>query len=129
MTGIATGGIFAAAGLLGAAGVAAAAAAAHVTGGGSLASAAEILMIHAAALTGLGAAVRTGGRGRGGFVVVAAGLALGAGLFGGDVALRALSDHRLFPMAAPIGGSILIGSWLVLAILALAGRLGAREPS
>ena len=126
MTGAASRWIFAVAGLFGAAGVAAAAAAAHVTGGGSLATAAEILMIHAAALTGLGAATRTGG---GALCAVAAGLTFGAGLFGGDVALRALSDHRLFPMAAPIGGSILIGSWLVLAVLAIAGRVGSRDRS
>ncbi|MGC2124531.1 MAG: DUF423 domain-containing protein, partial [Xanthobacteraceae bacterium] len=45
---------------------------------------------------------------------------LGAVLFSGDIALRALAGHRLFPFAAPTGGFILIAAWLALAIAALA---------
>jgi uncharacterized membrane protein YgdD (TMEM256/DUF423 family) len=33
--------------------------------------------------------------------------------------MRALAGHRLFPMAAPSGGVILIASWLALAVAAV----------
>ena len=46
---------------------------------------------------------------------------VGATLFAGDVSARAFIGHRLFPMAAPTGGTILIAAWLALAIAALAG--------
>jgi hypothetical protein len=46
---------------------------------------------------------------------------VGATLFTGDVSARAFIGHRLFPMAAPTGGTILIAAWLALAIAALAG--------
>jgi uncharacterized membrane protein YgdD (TMEM256/DUF423 family) len=45
---------------------------------------------------------------------------LGATLFSGDIALRALAGHRLFAMAAPSGGMILIAAWLALAGAAVA---------
>jgi uncharacterized membrane protein YgdD (TMEM256/DUF423 family) len=40
-------------------------------------------------------------------------------LFSGDLALRAFAGHRLFPMAAPTGGIILIAAWLALAAAAV----------
>jgi uncharacterized membrane protein YgdD (TMEM256/DUF423 family) len=43
---------------------------------------------------------------------------IGTLLFSGDVSLRAFAGHRLFPMAAPSGGTILILSWLALAVSA-----------
>jgi uncharacterized membrane protein YgdD (TMEM256/DUF423 family) len=49
-----------------------------------------------------------------------AGWVLGAALFSGDLALRAFTGHRLFVMAAPAGGIILIAAWLALAAAALA---------
>ena len=49
------------------------------------------------------------------FLLAGSLLALGAILFGGDIALRALAGIRLFPMAAPAGGMILIAGWLALA--------------
>jgi uncharacterized membrane protein YgdD (TMEM256/DUF423 family) len=45
---------------------------------------------------------------------------LGTILFSADVTLRAFVGHRLFPMAAPTGGIILILAWLVLAAAAFA---------
>ena len=83
------------AGLMGAGGVALAAADAHAAPGAGLAGAAYMLLFHAAALLG------------------------GAALFSGDVALRAFAGHRLFPMAAPTGGVILIAAWLALAAAAV----------
>jgi uncharacterized membrane protein YgdD (TMEM256/DUF423 family) len=35
------------------------------------------------------------------------------------VTLRAFAGHRLFPMAAPAGGIILIAAWLALAAAAV----------
>ncbi len=114
------------AGLLGAAGVADAAVAAHVAGGAMLERAAEILMVHAAALLGLAALVARSGERR--LPAAAAGaLGFGAALFGTDVSLLALTGGRLFSHAAPIGGSTMIGAWLVLAVLGLLGRFGPAD--
>jgi uncharacterized membrane protein YgdD (TMEM256/DUF423 family) len=40
-------------------------------------------------------------------------------LFSGDIAARVLMGGRLFPMAAPIGGSLLILGWLVVGLSAV----------
>jgi uncharacterized membrane protein YgdD (TMEM256/DUF423 family) len=44
---------------------------------------------------------------------------LGGVLFASDVSMRAFAGHRLFPMAAPAGGTILIIAWLVLAVASI----------
>lgn len=50
-------------------------------------------------------------------------LAAGVGLFALDLAVRAfLGWPRLFPMAAPLGGSLTILGWITLAVAALAKR-------
>lgn len=111
------------AGLAGAAGVALAAAAAHL-GGAGLETAATFLILHAAALVGV-TALASGAPGTpaarvaliGGFV-----LFTGLVLFSGDLAARAFLDDRLFPMAAPTGGTLLIAGWLGLAISAFFRR-------
>ena len=51
------------------------------------------------------------------------GVALGVLLFSGDLTVRAFLNAPLFPMAAPSGGTILIASWI---ILALAGFFGPK---
>lgn len=112
--------------LLGAFGVADAAIAAHVTGGAALEKAAEVLMVHAAALTGLAALVARSGE-RWTLAVASAALGLGAALFGTDVTLLTLQGHRLFPYAAPTGGSTMISAWLIIGLLALAGHLEPRR--
>lgn len=115
------------AGLLGAAGVADGAVAAHAAGGAMLERASQILMVHGAALLGLAALV--GRAGERWLPALAAGaLGLGAGLFGLDVTLLALRGARLFPYAAPIGGSTMIAAWLVVGVLALAGQFAPRAP-
>lgn len=119
------------AGGLGAAGVTVAAAGAHLTGGGNVTggenarTAAEFLMIHAAALLGA-AAVALSQRRVSVVLVTAMGLiSVGAALFGGEVAVSALADWRPLPLAAPTGGLCLIVGWM---LLALAGVLaGARS--
>ena len=116
------------AGILGAAGVSDAAIAAHVAGGATLERAAEILMVHGAALLGLAALVARSGE-RWTLAAVAAALGFGAGLFGADVTLLTLQGHRLFPYAAPIGGSTMISAWLIVGLLALAGHTDPRGGS
>ena len=102
--------------LLGCLGVVLGAASAHV-GGDELARTASLYLLpHGAALLGVAASA--------GAVVdprwlLRAGFALGAGasVFSADLAARAFLGGRLFPFAAPIGGTLMIVSWLALAIL------------
>ncbi|MBN8911654.1 MAG: DUF423 domain-containing protein [Rhizobiales bacterium] len=99
------------AGLLGAAGVALAAVASHRVADPSLTTAALFLIIHGAAALALTALA--GGSPWPTTVLVAASLMLFAvTLFSGDVTARVLLGGRLFPMAAPLGGSLLILAWL-----------------
>jgi len=100
------------AGLTGAAGVALAAVAAHRIESPALATAATMLMIHAAAAVAMTAASSGTGLGRAGRVV--AGLMLAAvALFSGDVTMH----------AAPTGGSALIACWLGFAVVCMFARL------
>ncbi len=96
-------------GLAGAAGVALSAAAAHA-GGGNVATAASFLLAHAPALLAIGLL----GRGR---LLAAGGAVTLAGLllFTGDLLMRHYAGDRLFPMAAPIGGTSMIAGWLLIA--------------
>lgn len=106
--------------LMGAAGIMLAAAAAHAVPGAGLDAAASMLLFHAAAALGAAALVHQGLLWRHLGLAVIAAWGIGAGLFSGDIALRALAGHRLFPMAAPAGGIVLILGWLGLAVAALA---------
>jgi len=110
------------AGLYGAAGVALAAAAAHVPDAARLGPASSMLLFHASAIL---AAALLGERGnvhRIPGLAATFGFVLGTALFAGDLSLRQFSGHPLFPMAAPTGGMLLIGSWLLLAVAALLAR-------
>jgi uncharacterized membrane protein YgdD (TMEM256/DUF423 family) len=51
-------------------------------------------------------------------MISAFGFVIAAALFAGDLTLRQFAGHGLFPMAAPTGGTLLIVSWLVLAVAA-----------
>lgn len=112
------------AGLMGAAGVAAAAAGAHVSADPNLTTAAYFLMLGAASV--IGACGLAAARGPGwSFATAGAGIiAAGTALFSGALASRALWDLVIFPMAAPIGGTMLILGWLVLGVAAF--ERGAR---
>jgi uncharacterized membrane protein YgdD (TMEM256/DUF423 family) len=111
------------AGLMGAAGIVLTAASAHGTPGAGLDSAGYLLVIHAVGVLGGIALAQHGLLSRPIGMVAIGGFVLGAALFAGDVAARAYLGHRLFPMAAPTGGMILIVSWLVVAVAAaLASR-------
>ncbi len=107
------------AGLMGAGGIMLAAAGAHAAPGAGLESAAYMLLFHATAIIGATALVQQGVLWRPLALVVLAAWVIGAVLFSGDIALRAFAGHRLFPMAAPSGGIILILGWLAFAVTAI----------
>lgn len=102
------------AGLAGAAGVVLAAAGAHGEGYAALTPPAYFLLMHAAAALAI-AALAPRAAHPGGLLLAALILLAGVSLFSGDIAVRTLLGHRLFPMAAPIGGSTMILGWLILA--------------
>lgn len=106
------------AGIMGADGVILAAAAAHLTDASRLLPASSMLLFHAAAALGAVALIERGlVQARVG-VAAAAGFVVGAGLFATDLTMRQYAGHSLFPFAAPTGGTLLIASWLVLAVAA-----------
>ena len=109
------------AGLIGASGVALAAAAAHLSSTPSLASAALMALVHAPALLAGLAALRVGILSKRLGYVGLIGIAFGVVLFSGDLAMRAFLSAPLFPMAAPSGGTILIVSWIILAVAGFFG--------
>ena len=111
--------LIAVAGLMGAAGVMLLAAGAHAAPGAGLDGAGQMLLFHAAAVVAAASALHQGLVLRPLGIAAAIGLVIGASLFSGDIAMRALAGHRLFPMAAPSGGVILIASWLALTVAAV----------
>jgi uncharacterized membrane protein YgdD (TMEM256/DUF423 family) len=111
--------------IMGADGVILAAAAAHQPDAARLASASSMLLFHALAVL---ATVALAERGILHFrigMVAAWGFVVATALFAGDLSLRQYAGHSLFPFAAPTGGTLLIASWLALAVAAAWPR---REP-
>jgi len=51
----------------------------------------------------------------------------GGALFADDVSMRAFAGQRLFPMAAPTGGTLLILGWLVLTAAAVVAMVAAHD--
>jgi uncharacterized membrane protein YgdD (TMEM256/DUF423 family) len=102
-----------AAGLCGALGVALSAVAAHRADLPNLGTAANMLLFHAPALLALSLAAGNRVRLIASFVLLA-----GLALFAGDLLTRAYFGTRLFPMAAPTGGVLLITGWLGIALSA-----------
>lgn len=105
-------------GLMGAGGIMLAAAGAHAAPGAGLDSAAYMLLFHAASILGAAALIQKGALWQPLGLAVLAAWVVGALLFSGDIAMRAFAGHRLFPMAAPTGGIILIIAWFGLAAAA-----------
>jgi len=99
--------------LMGGAGVALAAGAVHLSGGELAERGALLLILHAVAALAVAAHARAGES----RMLLAAGFAMEAGatLFAADLACHAFLGFRLFPFAAPIGGTVMIASWLALA--------------
>lgn len=94
-------------------GVVMAAMAGHAMPGSTLGPGSQFLMIHGVALVAIAAALETGlvapkaGR-LGAFLIL-----FGTALFSTDMALRAFLHIPFFPFAAPIGGFLMIGGWLL----------------
>ncbi|MGL5117254.1 MAG: DUF423 domain-containing protein [Beijerinckiaceae bacterium] len=106
--------------LMGAAGVALWAFAAHRgSGGANAVTAAQFLLLHAPAILALVACRKQGLADARLLQYASAGLSLGAVLFAGDLASRSLLGGGLFPYAAPAGGVLLIGGWLLAALAAV----------
>jgi uncharacterized membrane protein YgdD (TMEM256/DUF423 family) len=105
------------AGLMGAGGVILSALGAHAAQG--LDPAALMLLVHAPAVIAAMAAVHAGLLNRMVGLVGTTVIAFGAILFSGDIALRALASTKLFSMAAPTGGFMMIAGWIVLAVAAV----------
>ena len=111
--------------IMGACGVVLAATAAHQDHTTSLQAASSMLLFHAPVVL---ACVLLAERdlivGRIG-LAAAIGFVIAALLFAGDLVMREYAGHRLFPFAAPLGGTLLIASWI---LLGLGAGLGAAWP-
>ena len=111
--------------IMGADGVILAAAAAHQADAARLASASSMLLFHGLAVL---ATVALAERGILHFrigMLAAWGFVVATALFAGDLSLRQYAGHSLFPFAAPTGGTLLILSWLALAVAAAWPRRGS----
>jgi uncharacterized membrane protein YgdD (TMEM256/DUF423 family) len=104
--------------VMGADGVILAAASAHQPDATRLASASSMLLFHALAVLAAVALVERGLIHLRIGIAAAFGFVVAAILFAGDLTLRQYAGHSLFPMAAPTGGTLLIVSWVVLAVSA-----------
>lgn len=110
-------GLAAAAGLAGAAGVALAAVAAHKLQLPALASGASMLQLHAVgalALAGIGIRAERSAA----WLVAGSVMLFGAVLFAATLTLPAFGITALPPRAAPIGGSLTILGWVLVAVAA-----------
>jgi uncharacterized membrane protein YgdD (TMEM256/DUF423 family) len=104
--------------VMGADGVILAAASAHQPDATRLAAASSMLLFHATAVLAVVALAERGVLHRAIGIAVAWGFVIASALFAGDLTLRQYAGHGLFPMAAPTGGTLLILSWVVLAVAA-----------
>ncbi len=111
------------AGLMGADGVilaavSAHAGAAHGNEAALLVPASSMLLFHASAVLGAVALAECGLIHGTCGLAAATGFVAAAFLFAGDLTVRHFAGHRLFPFAAPTGGTLLSLSWLLLAVAA-----------
>jgi uncharacterized membrane protein YgdD (TMEM256/DUF423 family) len=106
------------AGVMGAFGVILAAASAHQPDASRLATASSMLLFHAAAILGAVALSERGTLHPRIGLVSAFGFVIATSLFASDLTMRQYVGHGLFPMAAPTGGTLLIVSWIALAVSA-----------
>ena len=104
--------------IMGADGVILAAVAAHQSDAARLVPASSMLLFHATAVLTVTALTERSIVSAKGGLAAAFGFVVASALFAGDLCLRHFAGHGLFTHAAPIGGTLLIISWLVLAIAA-----------
>jgi uncharacterized membrane protein YgdD (TMEM256/DUF423 family) len=103
--------------LMGVAGVALAAAGVHESGGELAERGALFLLLHAAAALAIAAHARVAIASARALVVVGFVMEAGAALFSAELAMRAFTGERIFPFAAPIGGTTMMLSWVALALV------------
>jgi len=84
-----------------------------------------MLTLHAAAAVGIIAAGLHAARSCL-WSAVAGVMLLAASLFGGEIAFHTLTGNGSFGMLAPIGGTLMIASWIGVAVLALTNAFGKR---
>jgi uncharacterized membrane protein YgdD (TMEM256/DUF423 family) len=112
------------AGVMGADGVMLAATSVHQPDAMRLASASSMLLFHSSAVLAVVALAERGLIHARIGIAAGFGFVIAAALFAGDLTLRQYAGHSLFPFAAPTGGTLLIVSWLVLAVAAAWPRRG-----
>jgi uncharacterized membrane protein YgdD (TMEM256/DUF423 family) len=110
--------------IMGADGVILAAASAHQADATRLAAASSMLLFHATAVLAVVALTERGVVHARIGIAAALGFVIATALFAGDLTLRQYAGHSLFPFAAPSGGTLLIVSWLALAVAAAWPRRG-----
>jgi uncharacterized membrane protein YgdD (TMEM256/DUF423 family) len=110
--------------IMGADGVILAALSAHQPDAARLGAASSMLLFHAAAVLATAALAERGLIQLRIGLVAAFGFVVAAALFATDLSLRQFAGHSLFPMAAPTGGTLLIASWIALAVAAAWPRRG-----
>ncbi|HZC76654.1 MAG TPA: DUF423 domain-containing protein [Ktedonobacterales bacterium] len=111
-------------GIMGADGVILAALSAHQADAARLGTASSMLLFHAIAVLAAVALTERGVVHAGIGIAAAFGFVVAAVLFATDLTLRQYAGHSLFPFAAPTGGTLLIASWLALAVAAAWPRRG-----
>ena len=110
--------------IMGADGVILAAASAHQADASRLGTASSMLLFHATAVLAVAALIERGVVNARIGIASAFGFVVAAALFATDLTLRQYAGHSLFPFAAPTGGTLLIVSWLLLAVAAAWPRRG-----
>jgi uncharacterized membrane protein YgdD (TMEM256/DUF423 family) len=103
--------------LMGAAGVALAAAGVHANGGELAQRAALFLLLHAIAALAIAAHARMAAGSARALLIVGFVMEAGVILFSGELAMHVFTGDRIFPFAAPLGGTTMILSWLALAVV------------
>lgn len=103
--------------LMGAAGVALAASGVHENGGELAERGALFLLLHAAAALGIAAHARIATASARALLIVGFVMEAGAILFSAELAMHVFTGSRIFLFAAPIGGTIMMLSWIALAVV------------
>jgi uncharacterized membrane protein YgdD (TMEM256/DUF423 family) len=111
--------------LMGAAGVALAAAGVHENGGELVLRSAQFLLLHACAALAIAAHAKAATASARALVIVGFVMEAGAILFSAELAIHVFAGVRIFPFAAPIGGTTMLIAWVALAVVfATASRAG-----
>lgn len=112
--------------LMGASGVALAAAGVHANGGELAERGALFLLLHACAALAIASHARAATAPAHALVIVGFVMEAGAILFSAELAMHVFAGERIFPFAAPIGGTTMLLAWVALAVVfAVASRRAA----